>query len=196
MNKKIFIAVLLIFGWGFYIASSNRWIDYDKNVIVKKDPVQEVVSEPAFRHKGFTILPMASLSIEARLLSKSRYLIGKESKLAPLDFALGWGPMSDYQVLKKLKISQSNRWYYYWYKQPPISKKEIISHSANMHLIAANNDVAKMINKARRGEILKLNGYLVNVSLEDGWHWNSSLSRNDTGSGSCEVFWVKNVEIK
>jgi len=55
-----------------------------------------------------------------------------DSDLIPEDLALGWGPMSDNRVLRKIDISQSNR-FYYW-RAPadsPIGKDSIITHSAN-----------------------------------------------------------------
>jgi hypothetical protein len=30
----------------------------------------------------------------------------------------------------------------------------------------------------------------VRVEAADGWSWTSSLTRDDTGPGACEVMWV------
>jgi hypothetical protein len=59
-----------------------------------------------------------------------------------------------------------------------------------MHLIPANNTILNQIRKVRPGQVVELEGFLVSVEAEEGWKWNSSLSRTDTGSGSCEVVWV------
>ena len=40
-----------------------------------------------------------------------------------------------------------------------------------------------------------LRGQLVRADGQDGWHWISSLTRTDTGDGSCEVVWVETVGI-
>jgi hypothetical protein len=40
-----------------------------------------------------------------------------------------------------------------------------------------------------------MKGYLVKISKADGWHWISSLKRDDTAGGSCELFWVEEVSI-
>lgn len=194
MNTKTSIIAVLIAGFLLYSHQSNSWINYDKSVTVSKLPVQVETTKAPFEYKGFTLTPLAAFQIEARLLSKRKYLLGNEAKLAPVDYALGWGPMSNHNVLKEIDISQSNRWYFYQYKIPPISPDEIITHSGNMHLIPATASIARKIKSIRRGEIIALKGYLVNVSAKDGWHWHSSLSRTDTGSGSCEVVWVEELE--
>ena len=41
-----------------------------------------------------------------------------------------------------------------------------------------------------------MRGYLVNVGGPDGFSWNTSLRRDDTGNGACEVFYVESVEAK
>ena len=193
--KKIII--VLIIGWIIFSQVTKSRIKYDGDSIVKKLPVQSSAHEPPFEHKGFTITPVADFKIEAMILSKKKYSLDKESKLSSFDFALGWGPMSDYNVLNELRITQSGRWYRYRYEMPPpIPKSEIISHSGNMHLIPADRRVAKGIKKARNGAIVRLDGYLVNVKADKDWTWNSSLSREDSGAHSCEVIWVKNIEVK
>ena len=50
--------------------------------------------------------------------------------------------------------------------------------------------------KARQGDLIYLKGYLLYIEASDGWRWKSSLKRNDTGNGSCELIWVKEFEIK
>ncbi len=42
--------------------------------------------------------------------------------------------------------------------------------------------------------MIRLTGYLVQVHGRDGYRWASSLSRADTGVGSCEVIWVESLE--
>ena len=71
--------------------------------------------------------------------------------------------------------------------------KEIISHSANMHMIPADEATAKTLNDVRPGEVITLGGYLVEVTKPKGWIWRTSTTRTDTGSGACEVVWVERL---
>lgn len=104
--------------------------------------------------------------------------------------------MSNYHVLKDIKITQKFRWYDYRYDMPPpIPKREIINHSANMHLIPANEDIAQRIAGVKRGQIVKFKGYLVNVNADYGRSWRTSLSRTDSGAHSCELVWVESFRV-
>jgi len=187
--KYLIIAALVYFVFQTYM--NSKWVPLEQEDLITEEPRQEATDEGPFQHKDYKIIPRRTFYLEARVLSKRRYRTGREAQLAPFDLALGWGPMSDDTILKDIKITQSNRWYYYKYKlPPPLAKKEIISHSGNMHLIPANNTILNQIRKVRPGQVVELEGYLVSVGAEEGWKWNSSLSRTDTGSGSCEVVWV------
>jgi hypothetical protein len=138
-----------------------------------------------------TLQPLAGFSLDARVLSREDYSIGRESDLSPTDLALGWGRMRDASVLSQLSITQSNRWYHYrWEGEPPIPVREIIRSSANMHMIPANADAAKELARVRAGDRVRIDGWLVEADAPDGWRWRSSLSRDDSGGGACEVVYV------
>jgi hypothetical protein len=196
-SKNIFLCVSISI---VLLISYNKWtsrpISYEPGIIAPQNPFQQKVTliEP-FDNKEFRITPLAKFSAEARVLSRKRYYFGRAAKLVPVDLALGWGSMSDESVLKSIKITQSNRFYFWFVKKFPIPKQDIISHSANMHLIPANSDVRSKIKKVRKGAVVKFSGYLVKVECEDGWHWNSSLKRDDVGNGACELVWVEEFEL-
>ncbi len=102
--------------------------------------------------------------------------------------------MSDSEVLDDLQITQSNRFYFWRARERmPVQRTEIEMNSANVHLIPATENVRKMLSGVRCGEVATFGGYLVSASTADGWHWNSSLSREDTGGGACELMPVESV---
>jgi hypothetical protein len=68
-------------------------------------------------------------------------------------------------------------------------------NSANVHIIPKDNTLEKTFNNVYKGSLIELKGYLVEVRTDDGWRWVSSLKRDDTGGGSCELFWVEEVII-
>lgn len=164
---------------------------------VAEIPLQSSASESSLQRAGYVIEPLASYDIRARVLSIERYRMGREADLSPVDFALGWGPMSDGAVLDKLTISQSNRWYHFrWEGSPPIDPTLMAKSSANTHLVPANDSVKDRLLKVSKGEVIRLSGYLISVRHADGWTWRSSLSRDDTGGGSCELMWVTDVQVE
>ena len=186
----------------FVLYGATRWwkndsITHGPGIIAPEQPEQERISSgEQFWYKDYQITPLAIFQLEARVLSAKRYRTGRESELSPVDLALGWGPMSDEEVLKELTIRQSNRFYYWKVKRFPIPRKEIEQNSANMHLIPSNREIEKVIKTVRRGHIVAVEGYLVKINGQDGWRWKSSLTRNDTGNRACEVVWIDEIEIK
>ena len=160
------------------------------------DPRQTVADSAAFEHQGYTLHPLENFDIRARVLAAEHCSADREADLSPVDLALGWGSMSDSAVIDRLSISQSGRFYLWRYEnEPPIPTQEIISHSANMHMIPASSEIKRELKELRPGEIVSLNGYLVEATANDGWHWRSSLTREDSGDGACEVIWVKNISV-
>ena len=117
----------------------HRPISYPPGVLVADEPMQIGLpaDTPPFAHGKFRLKPLAVFSIDARVLHSKSYRYDTQAALVPLDLALGWGPMSDQSVLDQLTITQSARFFWYEYQRPPIPKEEIISHSTNIHVIAA-----------------------------------------------------------
>lgn len=194
MKKIAVISLLLIIG-GMLLNSPFSSVSYGPGVIAPNEPEQSSTSEAPFMVDDIKYLPQARFEIEAKVLSRKDYSFDTESMVSPVDLALGWGKMSDESILEKISISQSNRFYYWRVEQFPIPRKEIEHNSANMHLIPADEYIADQIDKVKQGELVRFNGYLVNLKRNDGWHWNSSLTRKDTGKGACEVIWVEDFEI-
>jgi hypothetical protein len=146
---------------------------------------------PAFALAAATLTPLAGFSVDARVLSREDYHLGREADLSPTDLALGWGRMREDAVLDHLDIGQAARWYRYrWRGDPPIPLAEIVRSSANMHMIPADGRVARTLARIRRGDRVRIDGWLVRADTTDDWHWQSSLSRDDTGNGACELVYV------
>ena len=197
MRKSLYIA---LFGLLILAARSweNREIVHPSGVLVAESPVQEALAgSPAIRVDDFVLSPRASFRIRARVLSREKYYLGDEADLSPIDLALGWGVMSDQAVLDRIRITQGGRWYFTLYEYPaPIPDREIIRHSGNMHLIPANGWVGDRVADVRVGDVVQLRGFLVDVDRSDGFRWRTSLTRNDTGGGSCEIFYLEHIFVE
>ena len=64
-----------------------------------------------------------------------------------------------------------------------------------MHMIPARKGIERKLKKVREGDIVLIQGYLVDVDHISGWHWRSSMSRTDTGNGACELVFVESLLI-
>jgi len=101
--------------------------------------------------------------------------------------------MSDEKILNQIEITQSGRWYRWRTESFPIPRREIETHSANMHMIPADEEIKEALQDIREGEIVTIEGYLVQVSGKNSFRWRSSLTRKDTGAHACELVFVKSL---
>jgi hypothetical protein len=198
--KRLGIALLfLAMAWSAYKSWLHRQYEQTPGTLVAEEPEQDGLgrSAPEFSRGGYAIKAVASYRVHARLLGRESYSHGRESDLSPLDSALGWGPMSDSAVLAQMQLSQSARFFMlHWpTKEPPLPSDVIFDHAANTHLIPADSTVLGALDRMRPGQVIELQGYLVNVSASDGWQWHSSLTRSDRGAGACELMWVESAQV-
>lgn len=191
------LTVVAVLGWWFSppirLAHAHA-----PGVLAADAPDQHDLDHAAsFSDKDFTITPLADFSLTARVLSRADYNYDPVSSISPTDLAFGWGRMSDSAVLAKLDISQSGRWYnYHWStNEPPIPKDEIIRSSANMHMLPADDTVRWELKQVRPGDIVHLQGQLIEARRADGSVWRSSMTRDDSGDGACEVVYVRSLVV-
>jgi hypothetical protein len=196
--RTAFIVALAAAGvWQGY----NRWqlrpVHPSDGPIAPDDPLQADAdgASPAVLGR-WRLTPRARYDITARILAREDYRFDRLSDLIPEDLALGWGPMSDNKVIRAFDISQSVRFYSWMPKQAlPIPRQAVIEHSANTHVIPADAGVARQLKRARIGQVIHLRGYLVNAVRDDGVYITTSMTRSDSGPGSCEVLLVEQIEI-
>ena len=194
MWRWILIALLALGAWHW---SSTREVTHPPGILVAASPVQLPLGErlPHLSKPGHRVTPLERFSLEARVLGTERYWFDRGAELAPVDLALGWGPMSDSAVLDQISMNQTGRFYFWHVPQFPIPRQDIEVNSANMHMIPANPEVERALKDVRVGQIVRVSGYLVEIVGDDGWRWRSSLTRTDTGNGACELVWVEHLEV-
>jgi len=199
VTRWLAVAFLLLsayLAWDHFVLA--RPIERGPGAIAGHAPLQGVVDDatPVLAKEDFRLTPLATFAMEARVIRSERYCCNASARLAPIDVVFGWGRMSDEAVLARIDINQSGRFYYWRYEGlAPISRREIETSSANMHLIAATPMIEKRIQSLRSGNLVTLKGYLVEVNGPGDFRWRSSLTREDTGDGACEVIWVESLEV-
>jgi len=194
--KKIIIlssVLVIVLVYFFY---PEKVITYPPGITAPEQPKQNNLIYPKnWKVREFNIQGLAEYNIKARVLSRNNFSFGEESNLSPFDLALGWGPMSDQSIIDKIDISQSNRWYHWKADKLPIPAREISLNSANVHIIPKDERMEEKFDNVYKGSLVEMKGFLVNVTKEDGWHWKSSLKRDDTGGGSCELLWLEELNV-
>jgi len=189
---KIFLFSYVV--WGAWHWNANRPVRAPDGVLAEGEPQQTMIPERQLQMGRWTLTIRATYQLKARVLARESYHFDVISDLVPEDLALGWGPMSDNNVLRTIEISQSNR-FYYWHASAAtqLARESIISHSANTHVIPQTPAIARVLARLRPGEVVTLSGDLVDAVRNDGRWLKTSLVRTDTGAGACEVMLVTEV---
>ena len=194
--KKGLIALAILTVVLIYFFYPETVVTYPSGVTAPDQPKQTIINViKKWELDQFYFKALAGYQIKARVLSRNNFSIGKESEISPFDLALGWGPMSDQSVIDKIDISQSNRWYRWKADVLPIPAREISLNSANVHIIPKDETMKDKFDNVYSGSLIEMKGYLVEITTTDGWRWKSSLKRDDTAGGSCELFWVEDLEV-
>lgn len=228
----IFFILVFLNSWSedivFYLMNRNSLVTENTKVLPNPylDPVQEDLpeSQKMFRFythgKTYFIDPKAKYSITGRILSKnmklgmwglSRYDF---DYIALIDVVLGWNDISDIKLfeknisyLKQRKSPGGGRYYYYYVPGDSIWTVDYVrNHTSHNHIIPASNNVMSVLYSIKKYDVVKMEGYLVDVYKDGNVVSMTSLSRSDTdGSsrarqnnqwgGSCEVFYVKSIQI-
>jgi hypothetical protein len=126
------------------------------------------------------------------------------SLLSPMDIAIGWGAMSNPEVLSHFRYYQSDRFFHfanYVDYAPQASQMRTDELVANVHIIPASRAIADALNNVHTNSLVRLVGSLVEVRQVKGNYkspviWRSSLSRLDQGDGACELLYLKRLEWK
>jgi len=195
-RTTLIVALAALGLWQGYHGWQLRPVHPPDGPTAPDDPQQTDVEEaPVVALGRWRLAPRARYDITARILSREDYHFDTLADLIPEDLALGWGPMSDNRVLRAFEITQGARFYSWVPKQAlPIPRQAVITHSANTHVIPIDAGVRLQLKRLRVGQVVHLRGFLVDAVRDDGAYINTSLTRSDSGPGSCEVLLVERVE--
>ena len=196
---RLVIGLLLLASlYGGWRAWQDRAFHAPAGVLVTDAPLQGNLETPkAFDARGVTFIERARYDLTVRLLRKEHYRIDGGADIAPYDLAVGWGPMSDSSVIEKLDITQMGRFFYWRVRdasQFPLSPHDLIVSAAQIHAIPASTGVEAQLAHIRAGQLITLHGYLVDVRGPRGFTWNTSMTREDTGAGACEIMWIESID--
>jgi hypothetical protein len=164
-----------------------------------KEPVQGEGPGAPFsetrRGRSFRLTPRASYDVAARVATTERYRAGLSGDLLPWDFVLAWGAATREPAWAHVSYVQTGRFYNWSTRDLSLDPAYVSSHTANTHLIAGTGRVASVLGRVHLGDVVRLEGELVDVDGPDGFAWRTSLTRTDTGPGACETLYVRAVTI-
>ena len=205
MKRRSGLLLLIIFLLAFFGCDRPKLtgVEFEK-IDTSQDPRQtpcrsgESISR---RIKGgsVSITPLAEYKISGVVVSKKSYSDDWEGEISPVDLAIAWGKLAEPDFGRYITFSHGYRWYrYQWKVGGPFDAMYVIAHSANNHIIPARENIQRALKVIKKKDRVVLEGYLVNLKgTYKGREvaWNTSMSRTDTGNGSCELFYVSKVRI-
>ena len=180
---------------GVYLWHPTTPIEHPPGVLVAAPPVQTSIDATPIQHGAYRLNTVATFEMDGRVLGTMRYS-DDHARLAPWDLAIGWGPMSDSSILDHYILWQEARAYRWQSATDPLSTREVIRHSTNIHIVPTNADVAAQLPRLRPGHVVHLSGRLVDATHADGNRWRTSRSRTDAGYGACEILWLETLRIQ
>lgn len=116
--------------------------------------------------------------------------------VAVLDLSLAWGPVASPAVLGTMTFHLKRRYVSArWSGEMPLDLRTVMRHLSNHHLIPSSPEVLKELRRAKPGDLVTLEGLLVDVE-RSGRTMKTSLSRDDIGDGACEILWVERAKVE
>jgi hypothetical protein len=192
----IVLGVVLL---GWWTCTRPRGAEAARPVDWSGEPVQ--VNEEgtpftvATRKGPVELRPRARYEVAAVVAGAERYLFDTTAFLSPVDLVLTWGELPREPYHGRVSYAQMTRYYFWSTPSSELDLRYIEAHSANTHLIPANDNLRRAVLAVGAGDAVRLRGLLVDASAAGGLTWRSSLSRGDTGPGACELLYVQEVQV-
>lgn len=171
-------------------------------------PTQHEAPQPEFHfsYKGedIRVVPVAQYRIAGLIVSHNdpdvwyRFDITHDSKsLNTRDLCLIWGDNLKNGEYEKVSFHNDDYTCQWRYGSGVMRWKD--EDVSNNHLITANDDIRRRINSLTIGDQVVITGRLASYS-ESRWGptaplRQTSMRRNDTGNGACEIILVEGLEV-
>jgi len=193
MLKYILLGILAM---SSYFAWTKYPISHGPGILTPDKPLLSYNAwDKPFNLKGYTLNPIKGYSAEVRILKHRRYFFEEKKDLSPVDIIVGWSEMSDERNLKFVQLSISKRTFDINFTKPPIPETSMYKQMELLHLIPSTKEIEEQINWLRTGNIIRIEGKLVNVESINSFNWNSELQQIQDQASKKMILWVESIEI-
>jgi hypothetical protein len=162
------------------------------------EPVQTETRRTPFvwatRHGEVEVRPRAAFDISAVVGAAEPYSFDDGAFLSPVDLVMTWGRLPEEPFRSRVAYYQLTRYYFWRTRDAGLDLGYIATHSANMHMIPSTRNLARALAHVGGGDRVRVRGLLVDVAGANGFRWLTSLSRDDSGPGACELVWVEELQ--
>lgn len=180
---------------GLWLYDTLRPVPQPPGILAPDAPHVETVAgkPPTFERNGHVLTALARFSAQARVLSVERYG-DRAARVAPYDIAIGWGPMSDSTTLKLVDVAQTERKVVYQSFDPKLPDDLVGGYLVNLHVIPADPELHKRLGELRSGNLVQLEGWLVEAVAADSWRWRGK-ARDEAPAMPGTLLWLEKMEV-
>lgn len=111
------------------------------------------------------------------------------------DLCVVWGENAASLDLQKFDFSNGDWTCYLYTKSREAFETFDMNALSNNHIVPSSNAVAKAVGRSRIGDHVEMDGYLVDYSIDGHDARHTSVSRDDTGNGACEVVYAETFRL-
>lgn len=197
LRLKFFSAAIAV----LLVAGCRDWRKQVRPGLAVKDPVQTTVqalpTPKTFGDTAVNLTARAKYKITAWVVATDDNFDDGYEDVVPRDVSLAWGPLGNPDVLASMRFHLARRYVSVrWDGDLPLEPKMVMRHLSNHHLIPSTPELAQYLGHVKEGDLLELEGYLVDIEKKQMPVMRTSLSREDVGNGACEIVFVERAEIK
>lgn len=194
MLKHFYLIIILII---CYLLWEQRPVRYGPGIIADSKPDIEKIDFPnAIETENFIITPKFEMSGTVRVIAKNRYWFENMSGISPFDLLLSWDRMSDEDLLTRMLVSIEDRSYEVQMAKPPYQQGNIHQHLMMTHTIPATEQIQDKISSLRRGQLVSLSGYIVDIENRYGNVWISPVRDELPAYRSSHWFWIEKITFE
>lgn len=153
----------------------------------------------SYRGRPYDVKPLAEYELSGIVVSRNDIssiadLMHDEDSVDTVDACLAWGEAAASPDLDRVSFSNGQfTCYFKWSGDVAFQPK----HVSNNHLVTDRPALREKIGALRVGDQVRLSGQLVSYRpADEPDHWRaSSLTRDDTDNGACEVVFVRSLDV-
>jgi hypothetical protein len=191
-RQALLIGMIVV---GIWLFQSTRPVRQPPGILAPDPPsVTSVGEKPAiFERNGHVLTALAGFRAKARAVSIERYARDREARIAPLDIVLGWGRLSDVTTFQGVEVAQTQRQVVFKSYDPKVPDAEVEASMVNLHLVGADSEIERRLAELRPGNIVEIEGWLVEAVSGDGWRWKGEArAKSPLLPGT--LLWVRSLE--
>lgn len=202
--SKYLIVCAIVCGIGYW-QSRKVPTKFTSPAILQKEPVQTGPSKPTFTMEAnghrYQVDPVNDYEIWGLVVSDHHSDSWNDTShdswndyINTKDICVIWGANITNPYLDKLNFSHGSWTCYVQTKSSEAWQAFKVDKLSNNHLIPANINIQKLIEKSRVGDEIRMKGHLVNYNVDGGPFRKTSVIRTDMENGACEIIYVNEFE--